>query len=341
MTAPTLQLFPDWHDPRHARVGHFWLIRQIGAGGMGSVYLAWPDGPRPDARVAVKIVGPTIDREWAQERLRHEREVLSRLSHTNIARLLGGGTSFDGSPYLVTEYVDGPTIDRYCTGRRLETSERLRLLLGVCDAVAYAHRRGIVHCDLKPSNILVAADGTPKLLDFGIARFLGSRARPEDDEPATLPHVMTPQYASPEQLRGEAATPASDVYSLGVVMHELLTGRLPSRAAKAARLLPAALESIIGKSLSQAVEDRYSSVADLAHDIGRYLTGEAVLARPNTVGRRAAQFIRRQHAPFFSTLLATITRRMVPQDPRRASRTGPVLLTWRALTMKRLGAGPT
>ncbi len=170
-----------------------------------------------------------MDTEAVLRRFRNERQILASLDHPNIARLLDGGTTEDGLPYFVMEYVEGVPIDEYCDRQALDVTGRLQLFRQVCAAVSYAHRRAVIHRDLKPSNILVGSDGVPKLLDFGIAKLLQAGERRES--PATMleQRVMTPEYASPEQVRGEPVTTASDVYSLGVVLYRLLTGRLPYR----------------------------------------------------------------------------------------------------------------
>ncbi|MGH9663424.1 MAG: serine/threonine protein kinase, partial [Bryobacteraceae bacterium] len=258
--------------PAPMRIGSYRLIRQIGAGGMGAVYLAWPEDGRPGQRVAVKVVTSSPEPDWVQDRLHYEREVLGKLEHTNIARLLGGGTCADGTPYLVMEYVDGLAIDRYCRERRLTIASRLELFLGVCEAVSYANRNGVVHCDLKPGNILVTGDGAPKLLDFGIARVL----EPGRDCPCSgALRMMTPQYASPEQARGGTITTATDIYSLGVVLHELLAGERPLRCVTrrgASQGLPRGLARVVRKAMRRDPERRYSFVEQLMTDIRRYLS---------------------------------------------------------------------
>ncbi len=209
------------------RVGPYRLIRAIGQGGMGTVYLAARDDREFQQQVAIKVVGGLLAAD-ARQRFLAERQILASLEHPNIARLLDGGTTPDGLPYLVMEYVDGLPIDEYCDAHRLTIGHRLRLFAGVCDAVAHAHRRLVVHRDLKPTNILVAEGGAPKLLDFGIAKLL------DEPEGASLTRtgggfLLTPEYASPEQVRGDAITTASDVYALGVLLYELLTGERPLR----------------------------------------------------------------------------------------------------------------
>jgi eukaryotic-like serine/threonine-protein kinase len=181
-------------------------------------------------RVAIKLIKRGMDTEFVLRRFRNERQILAALDHPNIARLLDGGTSEDGLPYLVMEYIEGTPLDEYCDQRQLTIAERLQLFRQVCAAVHYAHQHLVIHRDLKPSNILVTADGTPKLLDFGIAKLLTPELAAETlDQTQGGLRLMTPAYASPEQVRGEPITTASDVYALGVVLYELLTGAASQR----------------------------------------------------------------------------------------------------------------
>ncbi|CAN5558454.1 hypothetical protein BH20VER3_BH20VER3_06660 [soil metagenome] len=208
--------------------GAYRTIRELGRGGLGTVYLAARADDAYQKEVALKLLRRGLDTDDILRRFRNERQILARLEHPNIARLIDGGTSEDGLPYFVMEYVKGEPLDSYCENHGLTTNERLELFRTVCAAVAYAHQHLVIHRDLKPSNILVTAEGEVKLLDFGIAKVLGA-----DDEASfhtmTQLRVMTPEYASPEQVRGENITTASDVYSLGVVLYELLTGAKPYR----------------------------------------------------------------------------------------------------------------
>jgi len=205
------------------RVGAYQIVAEIGHGGMGEVYRAVRMDGQFDQQVAIKLVRTGMGSSFIVQRFLHERQILASLNHPHIARLLDGGTTDDSVPYLVMEFIDGERIDTYCQGVRLSVSERLRLFLQVCEAVQYAHQRLIVHRDIKPNNILVTKDGAPKLLDFGIAKMLDPAAETE----TTVARPMTPEYASPEQIRGEPITTATDVYSLGVVLYLLLTGRSP------------------------------------------------------------------------------------------------------------------
>ena len=219
----------DGHDPMTGRrVGAYKLVREIGRGGMGAVYLAERADSEFQQRVAIKVVKRGMDTDFILRRFRHERQILASFDHPNIARLLDGGVTSDGLPYFVMEYVEGVPVDAYCDERRLSITERLKLFREVCAAVSYAHRNLVVHRDLKPSNILVTRDGTPKLLDFGIATLLKPEPSARTIEPTTpAVRLLTPEYASPEQVRGETITTAADVYSLGVVLYELLTGCKP------------------------------------------------------------------------------------------------------------------
>jgi eukaryotic-like serine/threonine-protein kinase len=221
----------ETEDPLiNRRLGDYKLVRRVGRGGMAAVFLAVRADEEYQKEVAVKLVQPGLDSQDVLSRFRNERQTLASLEHPNIVRLLDGGSAPEGLPFLVMEYVEGSPIDEYCDRHKLSVDERLRLFGEVCDAVQFAHEKLVIHRDLKPGNILVMADGTPKLLDFGIAKVL-------DPEPnthgwlatQTSLRCMTPAYASPEQMRGKSVTPETDVYSLGVVLYELLTGHRPYR----------------------------------------------------------------------------------------------------------------
>ena len=310
------------------RLGSFRLLREIGRGGMGTVFLAARDDDQFHQWVAIKLMNSDARDADTLARFRNERQILADLEHPLIARLYDGGTTDDGRPFLVMEYVDGVPIDEYCNTHTLSVAERLDLVLQVCSAVDHAHRNLLVHRDLKPSNILVTDAERPVLLDFGIAKLLAPNPGDEDGAPATRAGVrlMTPEYASPEQIRGEPITTASDVYSLAVVLFELLTGRTPyptrsNRFGKledevcerepltpsdAARRGPPAtgppealrgldddLDAILLKALRKEPDERYSSVEALAEDIRRYRDGRPVLARRGSRRYRAMKFLRR------------------------------------------------
>ncbi len=313
------------------RIGAYEIVSELGYGGMGAVYLARRADGKFEQTVAVKM----LRREFNTERLRRtfarEKDILAALSHPNIARLLDAGSTTDGIPYLAMEYVQGEPLDEFCHSRRLSLDERLRLFGKVCEAVAYAHRNLVVHRDIKPGNILVNEDGEPKLLDFGISKLLG--AGEADGAGVTQLGALTPLYASPEQVRGEAVTTASDVYSLGVVLFKVLTEDLPYRAVEktngdmlreiteSAPRLPSAaaqalvttsqlkgdLDNIILKSLSKEPERRYQTVEEFAADLRRYVEGLPVLARPATVAYRARKFYGRNKVAVWAAALIVIS----------------------------------
>ena len=215
------------------RLSGYTLVREIGRGGMGSVYLAERSDGAFRKQVAIKLVQPGMNGADILARFRQEREILASLDHPGIARLLDAATTEEGLPYFVMEFVDGQPIDRWCDERKLNVTQRLQLFRAVCDVVQYAHQRLIVHRDLKPGNILVTADGKVKLLDFGIAKLL-RQEQTGDETTRTLMRLMTPEYASPEQVNGDGITTLTDVYSLGVVLYELLTGHRPHHLLRAA-----------------------------------------------------------------------------------------------------------
>jgi non-specific serine/threonine protein kinase/serine/threonine-protein kinase len=228
-----------------ATIGRYRLVSKIGHGGMGTVYRAVRADDEFQQQVAIKLISRGMDSDFIISRFRHERQILASLEHANIARLLDGGATEDGLPYFVMEYIEGSTLQDWCDKHRLSITERLKLFRQVCQAVHYAHQNLIVHRDLKPTNILVNSEGVPKLLDFGIAKLLNAEVAPELDATLTMHRMMTPDYASPEQVRGEKITTASDIYSLGVILYELLTGHRPYRVTTRA---PREIEEIICQS---------------------------------------------------------------------------------------------
>ncbi len=301
--SPIDQPFFDLHPepatlPAGQRVGAYRIVRELGRGGLGVVYLA--ERVEFEQRVALKVIKRGMDTDEVVRRFHRERQILANLEHPHIARLLDGGSTRDGRPYFVMELVDGERLDAYCQAHELSTPERLRLFLQVCSAVEFAHRNLIVHRDLKPSNILVTRAG-PKLLDFGIATLL----RPDDAPPTRLTVAgsspMTPDYASPEQIRGDAVTTASDVYSLGVIFHQLITGALP--ADDPARFPHRDLACIADKALRPEPEQRYGSVEQLAADVRRHLDGLPVLARDGAWLYRASKFLRRHRGWLAATAI--------------------------------------
>jgi tetratricopeptide (TPR) repeat protein len=276
------------------RFGVWRLLSVIGSGGMGTVYLAERDDRQFVQRAAVKLIAAGGMNRVAEQRFREERQILARLEHPNVARLIDGGLAADGSPFLAMEFIEGTAIGEWCVQNNLDISGRLQLFLQLCAAVQFAHQNLIVHCDLKPANILVTRDGVTKLLDFGIARIVGQ----QHEATATVARRMTLDYASPEQVRGVALTTASDIYSLGVLLHELVTARRPYRlegkpleevlaivceqeVARPGTRSPD-LDAIILKALRKDPAGRYASAAEMAADVTRYLAGRPVEARSAT-----------------------------------------------------------
>jgi len=276
------------------RLGPYTLLRRLGQGGMGTVYLATRDDGVYDRQVAVKLLRWTFDDGDLRHRFLAERQILARLEHPHIARLYDGGTTPGGQPYLVLEHVEGLALDVYCDTHHLTVEARISLFRKVCSAVQHAHRNLLVHRDLKPANVLVTAEGEPKLLDFGIAKQLASDLE-TDAVTRTGLRVMTPSYASPEQMRGEAVTTASDVYSLGVLLYELLTGRSPYRAA--GDTAPFALERAV-------LEETPEKPSDAA---GRG-TAEEVEAAARARGCRPAELRRRLRGDLDNILLMALRK---------------------------------
>jgi len=266
-----------------SRIGAYELEREVGHGGMGTVYLANRADQEFRKRVAIKLIRVEKLSEFAIRRFRQERQILARLEHANVARLIDGGTTESGMPYLVMEFVEGEIFTKYCDIHGLAVTERCELFLKICSAVQYAHERNIIHRDLKPANILVGRTGNPKLLDFGVAKMLEPENAAGNKE-ATLAGVrmLTPAYASPEQLRGDPVTAQSDIYSLGIILYELLCGERPSLktvqqssshpGAKDEHISPS-LRAIIFNAIRLDPAERYESVAAMADDIRRHLKG--------------------------------------------------------------------
>ena len=296
------------------QLGAWTVERPLGAGGMGTVWLARRTDGRYEGKAAIKLLNLALLTEAGQERFRREGSMLARLAHPGIARLLDAGVAASGQPYLVLEHVDGVAIDAWVRARALEPRETVRLFLEVIEAVRHAHANLVVHRDLKPSNILVGTDGHPKLLDFGIAKLqdaAGHRTSLTGDGAG----AFTPEYAAPEQLHGEPATAATDVYSLGVLLHVLLAGvhpfadRRPLTVRSIREMVDATprslglgdLDRVLAKAMRLAPADRYATSAELGDDLGRWLRHEPVLARPQSLGYRARKFARRNRGAALTT----------------------------------------
>ncbi|HZI99059.1 MAG TPA: serine/threonine-protein kinase [Gemmatimonadaceae bacterium] len=303
--------------------GAYRLVRQIGHGGMSRVYLAERTDGEFEQQVTIKLLRAGMDSPADLERFRRERQILARLNHPNVARLLDGGVTAEGVPYLVMEYVEGETIDRYCKDHKLGLRERLTLFLTILDATQYAHRNLVIHRDLKPANIFVTADGAVKLLDFGLAKMLElDPLASADAMTGTAQRWMTPEYAAPEQIRGEPVSTLTDVYQLGAVLFELLTGTLPfgrrgrstyelERAIMnddpAAPSLSGDLDAIILKALQKEPEQRYASVDAFADDVRRHLSSHPVHARAPSAAYRAQRYLRRHRIEVIATAGIAIT----------------------------------
>lgn len=311
------------------RLGAWRLAEPIGRGGMGAVYRAVRDDDQFQQEVAIKVVKRGMDSADVLDRFRYERQILAFLNHPYIARILDGGAAPDGRPYLVMELVQGTPISDYCEHQRLDVPARIALFRRVCEAVEYAHRNLIVHRDLKPGNILITAAGEPKLLDFGIAKILLPNLPHAGVTQTAGERRLTPDYASPEQVRGEPVTTASDVYSLGAILYELLTAQ---RAHRFERLSPVEIErvvcdtgvprpstvcperaeklrgdldTILLKALHKDAAQRYPSVEQFSEDLRRYLAGLPVLARGDTLTYRARKFVARNRTGVvFASMLA-------------------------------------
>jgi len=318
------------------RIGAYRVTGLIGRGGMGSVYSAERDDAQFNQQVAVKIIKRGMDTDFIRDRFLRERQILAGLDHTHIARLIDGGTTQDGLPYFVMERVEGVAITEYCASNKLSISERLKLFRQVCAAVQHAHQKLVVHRDLKPGNILVNRDGAPKLLDFGIAKLLAPDAG--QARTATEQRMLTPDYASPEQVRGRPITTAADIYSLGVVLYELLTNRRlrqfktaspaeieraicetePAKPSDAVtpetvsshrlqKQLAGDLDNIVLMAMRREPERRYQSVEQLSEDIRRHLEGLPVNARADTFTYRAGKFVRRHRFAVIAAALVGLS----------------------------------
>jgi eukaryotic-like serine/threonine-protein kinase len=315
---PSTLLEPE-EDHGKRSFGKYTILKEVGQGGMGAVFLAERNDGQFSKLVAVKIVRQTIAEKEVIERFERERQILANLNHRNIAALFDGGVSDSGEPYIVMEYVDGLPLTDHVSGKGLH--DRLKIFLKVCDAVSFAHRHLVIHRDIKPSNILVEQDDEPKLLDFGLAKALDG-SNPEADRTQTEFRALTPGYASPEQLRGEIVSTSTDIYSLGVVLYELLTGSKPfdtqsksldevikvvsgsippapssinalSSHGRAMSNISADLDNITMMALRKEPERRYRSVEEFASDIERFLDNRPVKARPSTVAYRFRKFVER------------------------------------------------
>jgi non-specific serine/threonine protein kinase/serine/threonine-protein kinase len=271
-------LAPDDLSSPEQRIGPYKLIREIGRGGMGAVFLAVRDDDEYKKEVAIKLIKRGMDSDFILARFLSERQILASFHHPNIARLLDGGTTEEGLPYFVMEYIEGLAIDAYCDEYKLSIIERLKLFREVCSAVHYAHQRLVIHRDIKPSNILVTAEGVPHLLDFGIAKLLAPDSRDYVTETATMMRLMTPEYASPEQARGEHITTASDIYSLGVVLYELLTGHPPYRFSNRSPLAIAQVISETDPEKPSTVIDRVQETSAGADAKTEFITPHSISA---------------------------------------------------------------
>jgi len=314
----------------NTQIGKYRLIELIGSGGMGRVYLAERADGAFEQKVALKLIKRGLDSKEIQRRFVTERQILASLEHPNIAHLIDGGTTDDGLPFLVMEYVEGTPLVAYAETNGLDLNQRLDLFREVCSAVSFAHQKLIIHRDLKPQNVLITNDGIAKLLDFGIAKLV----KTEGDVTKTQTFAFTPDYASPEQIRGENLSTSTDIYSLGVILYELLTGSRPFKfedknigeiiatssnttpaapsianqrsKVKDQRPLNADLDNIVLKALQKEPERRYSSVEQFSEDIARHLKGLPVSARPDTWTYRSAKFAKRNSLFVGATALAFI-----------------------------------
>lgn len=328
------RIAPTREDYAGKQFGNYRIIREIGRGGMGAVFLAERWDGEFEQRVALKIIRHSFADKELEKRFRRERQILASLNHPNIARLHDGGVSEAGEPFLAMEYVEGARIDKFCERENLSTDERLKLFLSVCSAVSFAHQNLIVHRDLKPSNILVTSDGVPKLLDFGIAKLLGDEHAAEHTQ--TGYRAFTPEYASPEQIKGEQITTASDVYSLGVLLSKLVEPETPPAATSEGLMRPqrrvtagktdfkahptkpqftktknpglkTELQAIIKMARREEPQRRFASVQQFAEDINRYLDGLPVRAQKDSFTYRAGKFVKRNRLPVAAAALVILS----------------------------------
>ncbi len=325
------QMPPSMVEPGQATsqfIGPYRLVRELGRGGMGVVYLAVRDDGAFRKNVALKLLLSEMVSPDFVLRFKQERQVVAALDHPNIARILDGGDSPNGMPYYVMEYVEGLPIDKYCDQNRLSLTDRIKLFQQVCRAVNYLHQNLIVHRDLKPSNILVSSDGVVKLLDFGIAKMVGAAAMSSQELTGVQGRPMTPIYASPEQMQGATLQPASDIYSLGIILYKLLTGRTPydnldEKIAKLAaredpplpsaniredlrsesettaqlrRMMIGGLDSIVLMSLRFDPKKRYQSSLAFANDLQHFLDGESMTAHHEAYAIRSMKALKRKRA---------------------------------------------
>jgi serine/threonine protein kinase len=299
------------------RCGPYRLVRLLGSGGMGAVYLAERTDGEIQQQVAVKLLRFDEHRPAWRDRFLRERQLLASLNHPSIVHVIDAGHTEDGRPYLVMEYVEGTPIDTYAA--TIHVRDRLALFLRVCEGVSHAHRHLIIHRDLKPSNILVDASGQPKLLDFGIAKLLDETG----DATQTVERLLTPNYASPEQLTGATQTTATDIYSMGAVLHKLLTGAVPSDSTPPSRVnldVPKDLDFIILKALRREPEERYASVEAFATDIRAFLESRPVEARSGNAWYRTRKFLRRYWVPVIAAglVIASLSAGLYVANRERA-----------------------
>jgi serine/threonine protein kinase len=293
----SLLSFDSSEESANVHWGPYRRVGILGAGGMGTVYLAERMDGEIQQQVAIKFLRDDVHRPAWRDRFLKERQLLSYLNHPSIAHLIDAGKTKDGHPYLVMEYVDGIPIDEYTAN--MELRDQLSLFVRVCGAVSHAHHRLIIHRDLKPSNILVDTSGQPKLLDFGIAKLLDDSG----NRTLTIERVLTPNYASPEQIDGNAESTATDIYSLGAVLHKILKGHTPNEPAVSKTNLPADLESILRKALRTEPDERYASVEAFADDVQAFLDWRPVQARSGDTWYRTQKFLRRYWLPVGATVL--------------------------------------